>query len=149
MTTPLGAPAPDNTEFIIENDLGLYPTHRFVHTDCRVYIKQKTRGRIMVKKNNPESHRVDERIDVTGLIDAEVRFFPTKGGKAVFVNRPDNVPRSGGFYRGGNCNEKAEWSGEEGCYILRHVTGYLGIGWNPKETVGAYKKLEFLRKVEE
>ena len=145
MSTPDGAPAPDNCEFFVENDMGTYPTARWMHTDCRVFIKQKDKTKVSVKKDNPATHiNTDERIDITGLKDATVTFYPSKGGKAFM-----QVYALGGPtwevapHRGPNV--KAEYDEKRGCYTVSGVTGKLVVLWQEKENIGDYKKFEFLR----
>lgn len=145
MSTPDGAPAPDWGDFIIENNLGTYPAKRWEHTDCRIFIKQKTRSKISVKKDNPETHiDTDERIDVTGLVDATVIFYPMKNGTAFMqMCAPEVHPWDIAPHRGANIN--AEYDKEKGCYTVRGVTGRLVILHQEEKNIGDYKKLEFLR----
>ena len=147
MTTPYGAPAPDNGEFFAENGYGIYPVNRWRHDGCRVYVDQKNRSRIAIKKNDPNTHiDNDERIDVEGLDDATVRFFPSAGGKAVFRVIEDNgIWRNANLFLGDNIPSR--FDEEAGCYVLEHVSGLLVIGWCAEEQIGRYKALEFLREV--
>ena len=145
MSTPDGAPVPDNTEFLIENSVGTYPLWRWNHTDCRIYVKQTAKSKITLKKGSPETHfDNDERLDLHGLIDAEVTFYPTHGGTAFMRNvgedKDDWEVRT---FAGQNI--ETEYDEKRGCYIARHVTGRLTICWQEKENIGDYKKLEFLR----
>ena len=145
MTTPDGAPAPDNCEFMLENDVGTYNMARWQHTDCRIFIKQAARSKISVKKNNPETHfDTDERLDMAGLENATVTFYPPAGGTAFMQNyAPDRPDWEVGPHRGPNVN--AVYDPERGCYTVSGVTGKLIILWQAKENIGDYKKLEFLR----
>ena len=85
-----------------------------------------------------------ERLDLHGLIDAEVTFYPTHGGTAFMRNvgedKDDWEVRT---FAGQNI--ETEYDEKRGCYIARHVTGRLTICWQEKENIGDYKKLEFLR----
>lgn len=141
-TTPDGAPAFDNSEFIIENSVGDYTLSRWIHTDCRVFIRQSARSKIMVKKDCPHTHiNTDERYTISGLIDAELTIFPSRGGTAWASNKEWKL-FNGPTY-------DAEFDSERGCYIVRGVTGNVSVMWQEAEHIGDYKKLEFLRKVED
>ncbi|MGM9682714.1 MAG: hypothetical protein ACI3XQ_03860 [Eubacteriales bacterium] len=135
-TTPDGAPAFDNSEFILENDEGVYSLSRWIHTDCRVFIKQKKRSKVSVKKEAVGTHiDADERITVSGLADAQVTVYPTDGGLVWLGSgyEPEKIP--GGFLQ----------DAERGCYVAEHLTGDVSILWQARENFGDYKKLEFLR----
>ena len=137
-TTPDGVPAFDNTEFIIEDSVGDYPLSRWIHTDCRVFIKQKKRAKICVKKDFVEDLHinVDERITITGLDDAELTIYPTKGGIAWVA------PQWGSFK---GPKQEAVYDEERGCYKVEHVSGFTAVMWQAKENFGDFRKLEFLR----
>ena len=145
MSTPDGAPVPDNMEFIIENSVGTYPLSRWNHTDCRIFVKQAAKSKITLKKGSPETHfDNDERLDMHGLIDAEVTFYPTPDG-AAFMRCVDEDKDDWAVRTFAGQNIETEYDKERGCYIARHVTGRLTICWQEKENFGDYKKLEFLR----
>ena len=145
MSTPDGAPVPDNMEFIIENSVGTYPLSRWNHTDCRIFVKQAAKSKITLKKGSPETHfDNDERLDMHGLIDAEVTFYPTHGGSA-FMRCVDEDKDDWAVRTHAGQNIETEYDKERGCYIARHVTGRLTICWQEKENFGDYKRLEFLR----
>ena len=145
MSTPDGAPAPDNCEFMVENSLGTYQTARWMHTDCRIFNEQKERSRITVKTDNPATHiDTDERIDVTGLKCATVTFYPMKNGTAFMQKyATDRNPWEVTPHRGANF--EYEYDAERGCYIARNITGKLVICHQEEKNIGDYKKLEFLR----
>ena len=138
LSTPDGVPAFDNTEFIIEDSVGDYPLSRWIHTDCRVFIKQKNRSKICVKKDFVEDLHinVDERITITGLDDAELTIYPTKGGIAWVA------PQWGAYY---GPKQEAVYDAQRGCYIVSHVSGFTAVMWQEKENFGDYRMLEFLR----
>ncbi len=140
MTTPDGAPAFDGTEFIIENSVGTYPTARWTHTDCRVYIRQKERSRISSRRDSSRTHHwVDERIVVSGLRDATLTIYPPEGGRAVV-----GVGKTPGCLVKGS-NVPLIWDTKRGCYIAEHVTGTAHVGPKCAEHKGDWRKLEFLR----
>lgn len=138
LTTPEGVPAFDNTEFIIEDSVGDYPLSRWIHTDCRVFIKQKKRSKICVKKDFVEDLHinVDERITISGLDDAELTIYPPEGGIAW------TAPQWGAFK---GPTHEAVYDEKRGCYRVEHVSGFTAVMWQAKENFGDYRKLEFLR----
>ncbi len=136
-TTPDGAPAFDNTEFTIENDTGLYPLSRWVHTDCRVFIKQSKKAKICVKRDNPETYlNADELYSIFGLDDATLTIFPPKGGLAW-------VAKFWGTWKGPAF--EAKFDEKRGCYVADHVSGKVSVMIQEKENIGDFRKLEFLR----
>ncbi len=138
-STPDGAPAFDNCEFMLEDSIGIYPTARWNHTDCRIYIKQKARSKITVKRDYPVTHIwLDERIMLTGLDDAELTLVPSAGGTAVL-----RLGSGGDMFRGGNA--ELEYDENRGVYKAYHVSGTVSIGFQEKEKIGDWCRLEFLR----
>ncbi|MBO5670621.1 MAG: hypothetical protein J6S41_03645 [Clostridia bacterium] len=139
LSTPDGAPAFDNTEFLIEDSVGTYPTARWIHTDCRVFIKQKAPSKISIRRDAPHTHIwLDERMFITGLVDAEVTVYPSEGGTVV--------ARTGDgwdIFNGGNV--PLIWDEEKQCYHAYHITGNLNVCPRDKEHIDDWKPLEFLR----
>ena len=141
LTTPDGVPAFDNSEFLIENDMGTFPASRWNHTEARIFIKQKARSKITIKKNNIETYiNCDELFELTGLADADLTIFPTKGGIAevragIPTFKVPNVPLS--------------YDAERGCYTARHVSGNISVAWQEKENIGDYIPMDFLHNHKE
>ncbi|MCR5263980.1 MAG: hypothetical protein K6D94_08910 [Clostridiales bacterium] len=138
MSLPDGAPAFDNSEFIVSGSEGRYPLSRWIHTDCRIFVRQKERSKITVKKDHPVTHiDVDERTVVTGLKDAVLTVYPPKGG-TVFIRFGDDL------WNGGNV--PLEYDGERDCWISEPVSGRVNVCVQEAENIGDYRKLEFIRK---
>lgn len=138
LSTPDGAPAFDNTEFAVENSVGTYPLTRWMHTDCRIFIKQEKRSKICIKRDDPHNHiDLDERFTVTGLCDATLTVYPPKGGIAWASTDP------WAFFRGPNVD--STYDAARGCYIFEHITGYVNVLLQEQQNIGDYRKLEFLR----
>ncbi len=137
-TTPLGAPAFDNSEFTIDNSIGTYPLSRWIHTDCRVFVKQEKRSKISLKREHVADVVVnnDERYVINGLCDAELTIYPEKGGTAFVGGVWD-------LWRGPKC--ELEYDEKRGCYVGKHISGGVSICFQAKENFGDYRKLEFLR----
>ncbi len=138
LTTPDGAPAFDNLEFIIENDVGSYPLSRWNHTDCRIFVKQKARSKISCSRNCPHTHILtDDRVEMRGLVDAEITVYPAEGGTVWATSEPWAV------FTGPNI--ASEFDAERGCYVFKNVNGFLSLMLQEKENFGDYEKLEFIR----
>ena len=131
---PDGAPAPNGSEFIIENSVGRYATTKWMHTDCRVFVKQEKRGLVKCRIDHVGSYLADELYYIDGLEDATVTFFPTKGGKII--------PSKGNLWSS-PCYD-CTYDEARGCYVIPHVTGSLRLGWAAKENIDDWKKLDFL-----
>lgn len=138
-TTPDGAPAFDNCEFIIDNNVGTYSLSKWIHTDCRVYVKQEKRSKISMKQDSPEGNLVNEdiRYALSGLNDAELTIYPEVGGTAYVATywQPWRGPAF-----------ESEYDEKRGCYVVKHVSGSVSVLFQAKENFGDYKKLEFLIK---
>ena len=137
-TTPDGAPAFDGTEFTIDESVGTYPLSRWVHTDCRVFVKQSKRAKLTMRRYTPGDVlvNVDERFILSGLDDAELTIFPEKGGTAWIGGEWD-------MWRGPKY--ETEYDEKRGCYVAKHVSGTVSVALQKKENFGDYRKLEFLR----
>ncbi len=137
-TTPDGAPAFDGTEFTIDDSVGTYPLSRWIHTDCRVFVKQKNRAKLTMRRYTPGDVliNVDERFILSGLDDAELTIFPEKGGTAWIGGEYD-------MWRGPKY--ETEYDEKRGCYVAKHVSGTVSVAFQAKENFGDYRKLEFLR----
>lgn len=142
ITTPDGAPAFRNTDFIIENDTATYALEKSTHNDCRAFVKQKNRGRIRCMQLTPYCYNImDEKIVLEDLDDATVTFYPPRGGSASFYCTSTFVGNAP-MYVGDNV--ESSFDAERGCYVVPHVSGFLYIGWQEKEHIGEHEKLEFL-----
>lgn len=139
MTTPDGAPAFDGVDFILEDNVGTYSMPRWLHTDCCVFVKQKEKSRITVKRDCPHNHMwLDERLVISGLADADVTIYPSDGGTMTVCSGIEwNVVNG--------TNVPMEWDEAKKCWIVRHITGTLHVCPRDKEHIDDWQKLEFLR----
>ena len=138
MSAPDGAPALDNSEFIVSGGSGRYTLSRWIHTECRIFVRQAERSKITVKKDHPVTHiDTDERTVVTGLRDAVLTVYPPKGGTAF-------IRAGGDLWNGGNVAFRYDEAGDR--YISEPVSGTVSVCVQAPENKGDYKKLEFIRK---
>ena len=138
LSMPDGAPAFDNSEFVVSKSEGCYTLSRWIHTECRIFVRQDERSKITVKKDHPITHiNVDCRTVVTGLKNAVLTVYPPKGG-TMFIRRGDDL------WHGGNV--PAEYDAEKGCWISAPVSGTVNVCVQEAQNIGDYKKLEFINK---
>jgi len=87
MSYPDGAPLPNDTELTVENDIGTYPIKKSWHSECRTYIKQKKKSKIIIKTTTPmHCFQNDHRLKITGLMDADVTFYAPRINYPFTVN---------------------------------------------------------------
>lgn len=133
-----GAPAINDTEFIIKNGIGTYPLSKFWHRECRVFIKQACRAKIITRTLTVADCMEDDRhIEISGLTDAAVTFYAPSDHKVLF--RRDNA-----FFWLGSDVEYSS-SGDDK-YIAENFSGILHIGWQQNGTAEIYSALEIPEK---
>ena len=134
-STPMGVPAFDNSEFIIENNEGTYPLSRWIHTDCRIFIRQKNRSKITIKKEHVISFvDADERYQIEGLDDADIIVYH-RGGKVWLEINMQIFGRKSLI--------SSAYDEKNGCY-RQTSSGLISVLWQTKKTSGIIKR--FLRK---
>lgn len=74
---PLGAPLLLGYETILENGYSCYHLPRAEHRECRAFITQES-GKIICREIPPISYQVRRRIQIEGLVNARVCFYPEK-----------------------------------------------------------------------
>ncbi len=71
---PWGAPVLDGYETILEDGFALYHFPKAEHRECRVFVEQ-AEGIVGCQEIPPVSAQYRRRVEVTGLVNATVRFF--------------------------------------------------------------------------
>lgn len=123
---PQGAPLLLGYETMLEDGCSTYHLPRGWHRECRVFVSQQNDGRVGFNERHSNERGVVRRLEVDGLADATVIFYP--GHEA----RPENtrVYLNAGYpwFKGRIAFEKgpAEFGD---CYQVTGVTGRLGIAW--------------------
>lgn len=117
---PLGAPVLMGYETCLEDGCSTYYFPRSEHRECRVFVMQED-GIVSAREIPPVSYQMRRRIQVAGLKNATVRFFPEaycRGEiEAVLNSHSDN-------YFVGDTWE-GEYHSEEGYFEYRNITGQL------------------------
>ena len=86
-----GAPVLDNTETRIVDGRARYAPPKSWVAECRVFVEQAAAGPVGCRTRHSGHPAVAERLEVNGLADATVRFYPKAGTVArvaMTLNRP-------------------------------------------------------------
>lgn len=93
---PLGAPILNGFDAWLEDGCAAYRFDRSEHTECRVFVKQKS-GKVSVRECPPVNGYFRRKIMIGGLEDAEVCLFPEaycaeKGAVVATLKKLDDTP---------------------------------------------------------
>ncbi len=129
MSFPCGVPMPVGTEAIIENNVGRFSTAKWCHNECRVFVKQEKRSKVICRSETADDTMMaDKRIGITGLKNADVTFLAPKNTVVFAADR---------YYPDGNYFAPDEIL-PDGTAIFRNRTGELHILWQDKDTREEY-----------
>lgn len=125
---PQGAPLLLGYETLLQDGYSCYRLPRAEHRECRIFVTQKNDSLLSCKEVIPVEYHTRRRLEVTGLQDATVRFYPESyaiGDCQITLNPPEGI-----YYRSDPVD--FEWKGNY-CEI-RNVTGRLVLAmYNPKK----------------
>ncbi|MBR3941789.1 MAG: hypothetical protein IKJ55_00395, partial [Clostridia bacterium] len=120
---PLGAPVLNGFSAKIKDGAAEYRFNKCVHTECRVFVKQKG-GKVRAEEQAPVNMKYRRRIKISGLEDAEVCLFGEEYCKAncmVTDVYPDATPVPQDGWKVINDPEK-------GTYLYgEHITGTISL----------------------
>ncbi len=117
---PQGAPVLDGYETVLENGYATYHLPKAEHRECRVFVEQDS-GIVGCSERPPVSGQYRRRIEVNGLENAVVRFYPESYcGEDVQVLLNSHTD----FYFVSQPFE-GNWVPEGGYWEVRGVTGRL------------------------
>lgn len=123
---PQGAPLLLNYETLLEDGCSTYYMPRGWHRECRVFVTQAGGGRVGCIERHSGEKGVVRRLEVNGLNDATVVFFPGREAREenirVYVN-------SGYPWRTGRVDFERGPEAFGDCYQVTNVTGRLTIAW--------------------
>jgi len=123
---PLGIPLFTSRRTTIEDGKATYHTPIGWQSECRIFIDGQTDGRVAVKEWPVIMAGVQHRVQISGLKDSKVRFFPETGEEKnlEFLREPSAPFIVGDFIK----PERKE--GSEGFYYeTEKLTGSLMISW--------------------
>ena len=120
---PLGAPLLIGYETILHDGFSTYRLPRAEHRECRVFVEQKS-GKVSCKEIPPISYQIRRRIEVEGLQEAVVRFFPEDYcGEDIQVLLNSSYP----YFVGDSLEGQWKQEGGHRYYEMRNVTGKLTL----------------------
>jgi len=115
---PQGAPLLMGYETVLKDGYASYRLPRAEHRECRIFVKQEESSVVSCKEITPVEYETRRRLEVTGLKNATVCFYPETyaiGNCQITLNAPGVYYISDEF--------EMEWKGNY-CEI-RNVTGML------------------------
>lgn len=123
---PQGAPLLLGYETMLEDGCSTYHLPRGWHRECRVFVTQTGDGRIGFNERHSNEKNVVRRIELDGLANATVIFYP--GNEARRENIRTYLNAGYPWFKGRIPFEKgpAEFSD---CYQVSNITGDLTIAW--------------------
>jgi hypothetical protein len=124
---PIGAPILEGEPVELRDGAACYRFHRFLYAECRVFVRANDGDRIECKIVQSLHYRFKHRINLTGLKNATVCFFPPDGDpeKAKVLLNPDlRLLTIGDAF-------ESQWIEDGfGAYQeIRNVSGILSIAW--------------------
>ena len=129
MRFPLGAPLLLGYETVLKDGFSTFRFPRAEHRECRVFVEQES-GKLSCREIPPVSFQMRRRIEVAGLRNAIVRFFPEEYCKEEI----QVLSNSAYPYFVGDPVE-GQWKAEGGhrYYEVRNVTGTLTLSMPARE----------------
>ena len=127
---PQGAPLLLGYETVLQNGYSSYRLPRAEHRECRVFVEQQEDTLLSCREIPPTEYDTRRRLEVTGLEDATVRFYPESyaiGNCQITLNPPDGI-----YYATEPIDP--QWKGN--CCEMRHVTGRLVLAMYRKSPDG-------------
>ena len=125
---PQGAPLLLGYETVLQNGYSSYRLPRAEHRECRVFVEQQEDTLLSCREIPPTEYDTRRRLEVTGLQDATVRFYPEAyaiGNCQITLNPPDGI-----YYV--TDPVEPQWMGN--CCEMRHVTGRLVLAMYRKSS---------------
>ncbi|MDZ7618448.1 MAG: hypothetical protein U1E05_15695, partial [Patescibacteria group bacterium] len=123
---PQGAPLLLGYETMLEDGCSTYHMPRGWHRECRVFVDQPSGGRVGCIERHSGEKGVVRRLQVNGLNNATVTFFPGEEASEenirVYVN--SRYP-----WRQGRIEFEKGPEAFGRCYQVNDVTGQLTIAW--------------------
>jgi hypothetical protein len=122
---PQGAPLLIGTETELEAGHACYHLPRAWHKECRVFIEQVA-GEVFCVEPHSGEIDVTRRLQLTGLKDATVRFYPETGvgDKVTFLASPVYPFQTGNFLK---AEKRDDYLGKY--YQVTSVSAPLLISW--------------------
>lgn len=137
ISTPLGVPLPIEREIRIDGGKGVFHLEKATRFSCRAFVKQDRDGVISTKTLHVHRPELCGRLDIIGLQQAEIRFFPPPDCDNIVVLQRE----MGGIYgpmptASGSTNRlktEVEVTAFGKCYIMKDVDGIVNISWGKEQ----------------
>lgn len=129
LSFPKGVPMPNGTEAVLENNMGSFATAKWCHNECRVFVKQENRSKVICRTQTAaDTMLADKRVGILGLSNADVTFIPP-ANSVVFGCDVS--------YFNGVSFEPDEIL-PDGSVVFKNRSGELYILWQDKDTRADY-----------
>ncbi len=131
LRSPLGAPVLPSKDTRLAQGRAVVPVEGWFHEPCRVFVEQ-AEGVLSLHRVPTTHTRYRQRHNLTGLVDATVRFFPETGCEnttQVLLNPEMSIkgdPFEGGWVEDHPLGRHLE---------MRNVTGTVTFAWSPDDAV--------------
>ncbi|MBN2450322.1 MAG: hypothetical protein JXR77_08030 [Lentisphaeria bacterium] len=126
LRAPQGVPLLSGTETVISDGLGRCPLPKAWLRECRVFVEQADGGPLSCRIRHSGFPGVTRRLEVTGLREAVLRFYPEPGTEErVVLTLGQGVPCLEAPRLAGQLRESA-WGP---CIEAAPVTGQVMISW--------------------
>ncbi len=121
LNTPQGAPLPIGTEARIDEHGAVFSLPKFAQKECRAFVRQSTPALVACTRVTAEHPYMDQRFELTGLVDATVTLSLPVGARFELVERGKWVVQK----------TNVEYTtSEDGRYItVAHVNDSMMVCW--------------------
>ncbi len=117
----LGAPIPIGTEAKITPAGATFALPKFAQLECRAFVKQEAESIVTCVRDTAEHPYMDQRIALTGLVDATVTFALPVGARFELVERGQWIVQK---------TNVAYTLSEDGRYLtVEHINGGIKVCW--------------------
>ena len=124
---PLGAPILEGEPVELRGGAACYRFHRFMNAECRVFVRENDGDFLECNVTQSLSHRFKHRINLRGLKNATVCFFPPDGdmeSAKVLLNPDLRLLTIGDKF-----DARIVTDGFGTYQEIRNVTGILSFAW--------------------
>lgn len=125
--TPLGVPIPTGREVRVKRGVGVWPTEKALHRECRAFVRQESDGMVFAKYGFPGRPHVAGRMDVGNVRNAELRVFVPQDAYDVELRQSAGGVTA--FYSDAMLPVVWEDTPYGRCVIVRNFTGVVNICW--------------------
>lgn len=130
---PYGVPLPTGTSTIVEDNMGRFINEQWSHKECRVFVKQSQRSKLScIRKTAGDTMMADYRIEISGLVNADVTFLPPPNSVVY------STPKEYNFTADLKAPDEIR---SDGSCVFNKVSGKLYIIWQDKQTEEHYRKI--------